>query len=96
MSASIQLNKLDLVVQWKYACTNTECICNRQLHLPTLNEIENKNINTNNVVFGECGHGMHKACLDSYLKTYDGICPIDRLKWVQMQTREKPKYNIVN
>jgi hypothetical protein len=33
--------------------------------------------------------------MDAYLKTYNGICPFDRLKWVQLQSGEKPKYNLV-
>ena len=95
MSVQIKINSIDFVGTWKYTSSNTECVCKRQLYLPTINEIENKNINLNNVVIGECGHGLHTECLESYLKTYDGMCPFDKLKWSSKNNSVKPKYNIV-
>jgi hypothetical protein len=96
MSVQIKINSIDFVGTWKYTCSNTECICKRQLYLPTINEIENKNINLNNVVIGECGHGLHTECLESYLKAYDGMCPFDKLKWSSKNSSVKPKYNIID
>ena len=92
---TITIKEINIVGTWKYTCSNTDCVCKRPLYMPTLTEIENKNINVNNVVFGECGHGMHQSCIDAYLKTYDGICPLDKLKWKQ-QKGDTPKYNVID
>jgi hypothetical protein len=95
MSVQIKVNSFNFVGTWRYSCSNTECICKRELYLPTANEIETKNINLDNVVFGECGHGLHRSCLESYLKAYDGMCPFDKLKWSSKNDGNKPKYNVI-
>jgi hypothetical protein len=95
MSAvKLEINSIDIIATWKYNCKNTDCICNRPLYLPTVNEIDKNNISTDNVIIGECGHGMHKPCIDAYFKTYNNMCPIDKLEWKSIQ-ENKPKYHIV-
>jgi hypothetical protein len=54
--------------------------------MPTSDEVEKKNINTNNVVIGECGHGLHQSCIDAFSKSTNPtnayiICPFDKLEW---------------
>jgi hypothetical protein len=94
MSASIELNSIQFVGTWKYNCKNTECVCKRPLYMPTVEEVEKKNINTNNVVIGECGHGMHHSCIESYTKTYNGMCPLDKLQWSNAKN-DTPTYYVV-
>jgi hypothetical protein len=90
----LELNSINLVATWKYSSKNIDCICKRPLHLPTVNEIDRNNISTDNVIIGECGHAMHKSCIEAYFKTCDNICPIDKLEWKYV-TEKKPKYHIV-
>jgi len=94
MSISIDLLSIQIVGTWKYKCKNTECVCNRALYLPTSDEIDKKNIVSNNIIIGECGHGMHQQCIEAYTKTYNGMCPIDRLEWIP-QKNNTAKYHIV-
>lgn len=94
-SIKIDITSIDLVATWKYNCKNTDCVCNRALYLPTVTEIDTNNISTDNVIIGECGHGIHKSCLDTYFKTCDNICPIDKLTWSSASVT-KPKYHIVD
>jgi len=93
-SVTIELNSIDIVATWKYVCKNIDCICNRVLYLPTVTEIDENNISTDNVIIGECGHGIHKSCLETYFKTCSNICPIDKLPW-SCAYSTKPKYHIV-
>lgn len=90
----LEINSIDLVATWKYNCKNADCICNRPLYLPTANEVDKNNISTDNVVIGECGHGMHKQCIDSYFKTCNNMCPIDKLEWKSAK-ENKPKYHVI-
>ncbi len=94
-SVKIELNSIDIIATWKYQCKNTDCICNRELYLPTVIEIDANNISTDNVVIGECGHGIHKSCLETYFKTCNNICPIDKLSW-SSASATKPKYHIID
>jgi len=102
MSVTIELNNIELVGTWKYVSKNIDCICNRPLYMPTSDEVEKKNINTNNVVIGDCGHGMHQSCIDAFAKTYNTdnktnsyvLCPIDRLEW--KCSRDVSKYHVVS
>lgn len=93
--ATINIKNIDIVATWDYTSKNKECICNRSLHLPTVNDIDNKLINRNNIFFGECGHAYHKECLNPYLIKYDNMCPQDRLKW-ESKKINKEEYKIVN
>jgi hypothetical protein len=94
MSVSIELNNIQFVGTWKYNCKNLECVCKRPLYMPTVEEIEKKNINTNNVIIGECGHAIHQSCIESYIKTYGNMCPFDKLQWNPMKG-DVPTYYVV-
>jgi hypothetical protein len=94
-SVKIELNSIDIIATWKYMCKNNDCICNRPLYLPTVTEIDTNNIYTDNVIVGQCGHALHKSCLESYFKTCDNICPIDKLEWSSASIT-KPKYHIID
>ena len=94
-SIKIELESIDIIATWKYNCKNTECICNRPLYLPSVTEIDENNISTDNVVIGECGHGIHRTCLNAYFKTCNNICPIDKLEWTYASVTI-PKYHILN
>lgn len=93
--AEIQILNINLVATWDYETNNKECVCNRSLHLPTVNQIENKNIYRNDITFGECGHGFHTECINSYLKTYNNMCPHDRLPFIKCKNNYKIKYNLI-
>ena len=95
MSIALELKSIDLVATWKYNCKNTECMCNRSLYLPIVTKVDTNNISTDNIIIGECGHGMHKSCIESYLKTCNNTCPIDKLQWTASETN-KPTYYIVD
>ena len=93
--ATINIKNIDLVATWDYTTKNKDCICNRSLHLPTVNELDNKLINRDNILFGNCGHAFHKECINPYLMNNDNICPCDRLKWETKKINIK-EYKIVN
>jgi len=93
--ASITLKNIDLVGCWNYASKNTECVCNRSLQLPTATQIENKNIYRNDIVFGECGHGFHTECINSYTRTYGPMCPHDKLPFTASKNSYKIKYSVI-
>jgi len=91
----LEIESIDFIATWKYNCKNAECVCKRNLYLPTSNEIEQNNITTNNIVIGECGHGLHKTCMETYFKTCNNICPFDKLEWKQAIVNN-PKYYVTN
>jgi hypothetical protein len=93
--ATIKVNDINLIATWNYTSVHSECVCKRSLHLPTVNQVENKNIYRNDIVFGECGHGMHSECLDNYMKVYGKMCPIDKLPWKQQNSNYKIKYSMI-
>jgi hypothetical protein len=93
--AKINITDLELVALWNYNSKNKECICNRSLHLPTLTQIENNNIYRNDITFGKCGHAFHTECINSYLKTYNNMCPYDRLPFEKSENNSKIKYNMI-
>lgn len=93
--ATIDIQHIDIVSSWDYISKNKECVCNRSLHLPTVNQIENRNIYRNDITFGECGHAYHTECINSYLKTYNNMCPCDRLPWTSIKNNYKIKYSVL-
>jgi len=93
--ATFKINNINIVSTWNYTCKNTSCVCDRSLHLPTSAEVEKKNIYRNDIIFGECGHGMHSECINLYIKNNEGMCPIDRLPWIPVKTNSKIKYSML-
>jgi hypothetical protein len=93
--ATINVTDLELVASWNYNSKNKECVCNRSIHLPTANQVEKKNIYRNDITFGECGHAFHTECINSYLKTYNNMCPLDRLPFTKSENNYKIKYNVI-
>jgi len=94
--SNIKITDLELFATWKYNSKNTNCICGRTLCLPTVSQIEKKNIYRDDITFGECGHAFHTECINSYLKTNNNMCPYDRLPFIKSEIKNKIKYNIIN
>jgi hypothetical protein len=93
--ATINIKNLNIVASWDYTSTNKDCVCKRSLHLPTISQIEKKNLYRNDIVFGECGHGMHSECISNYIKENGCICPIDNIPWNQTNNNYKIKYSMI-
>lgn len=56
MSISIKVLDINWVVGSKINCTNTDCpICRN-------------NLETSIVILGQCGHGFHSKCLDTWFQ----------------------------
>ena len=92
--SSIKIKDINIVATWNYT-TNLNCVCERSLHLPIINQ-EKKTICNNNIHFGECGHALHSECFDKYVKENNNICPFDLMHWKSLPNEYKIKYNKVN
>jgi hypothetical protein len=75
---SLNITDIKFVGTWKYTCTNTECICKQSIYLPTINQINNRNIFSDNITINNCGHGFHKDCFNSM-----NNCPYDNTELVR-------------
>lgn len=91
--ATINIKNVDIVATWDYTSKNKDCICNKSLHIPTENEMNNKLINRDNIIFGECGHAFHRECINEYINK-NNICPNDRLDFT-IKKINKEEYKIV-
>lgn len=71
---------------WTFAIEQLDCtLCKNKLTQLCIYccDGSSKNNDGCKVVKGECGHGFHRHCMDSWIKSNSQICPTDRFIWKQ-------------
>ena len=78
---NIKIQKANLVCYWNFDVQNKECpLCKKSLmECPSI-DLSEFSLRTD-VNIGKCGHGVHKTCINSWIKTGNLSCPIDKTVW---------------
>jgi hypothetical protein len=70
----IALRRLDMIAQWQYRATNTDCVCAIPLTCPYVDEASRSH---DKIHISPCDHGFHQICankLRDHLGTW--TCPM--------------------
>jgi hypothetical protein len=75
---SFQITGIDFVSTWTYDCENDIChLCRKSL---TDGIIYYKKTD-NNVLIGNCKHGYHESCMNTWLSDGNLSCPYCKTMW---------------
>ena len=75
---SMTIKKMNIYGTWTYDTENKDCgICRNDLQLPK----QTKNNISGAVFIGQCRHGFHDICINTWLNNDNISCPICRNVW---------------
>lgn len=85
MSKNITLKGMHIIGYSVLNTSNEKCVCKRNLMGPSVRDIEVCSV-SGCISVGECTHGFHAQCINTYVKDNGPICPICHTPWKHATT----------
>jgi len=76
----LSMTNMKIVATWKYSAINSNCeLC----HIDLMNPVQESGSNKMNgdVIIGNCSHGFHSVCINSWLTKNNTTCPCCCILW---------------
>ncbi len=82
-----KIENINVLINYNLNSLNEECpICRNSLFSSCITCENDKSIECISVI-GCCNHGIHKHCIDNWIKTRN-VCPLDNTPW-KLLTKDK-------